>query len=87
MTFPKKASAGPTHDFLDFPPTQRKLLLALAGAQPVPIAALKKAVYGNEQVLNKRLEQLVVRTNRGLVERNDRREIKRHSNTFRLHAD
>jgi hypothetical protein len=81
------ASAGPTHDFLDFPPTQRKLLLALAGAQPVPIAALKKAVYGNEQVLNKRLEQLVVRTNRGLVERNDRREIKRHSNTFRLHAD
>src|SRR5262249_49418675 len=71
-------------EFADFPAKQRTLLITLRSHTLVPMAALKQAVYGTEQVATDTLEQLITRTNRGLTDRKLPLEIKRKANTFRL---
>jgi hypothetical protein len=83
----EKVQAPPHKDdeeFLEFPVKQRKLLKALQHKGPVPMAALKQAVYGTIQFADSTLEQLITRTNKGLAGRNYRFEIKRKANTFCL---
>jgi hypothetical protein len=71
--------------FVDFSPKQRVLLVYLSGHRSLAIAEVKQAVYGTQNKATKTLEQLVVRTNRSLSQKNCRFEIKRKSNTLALH--
>jgi hypothetical protein len=87
MVSPGRLPAAPTgapEEFPEFTTKQQKLLKALYQKGPVPIATLKQAVYGTEQVENSALEQLKSRTNKGLADRNYLFEIRRENNTFRL---
>jgi hypothetical protein len=70
--------------FPEFPPKQRRLLHTLHDNGPVSIALAKQAVYGTANVANSTLEQLVSRTNKALIERGYRFEIRRKSNTLSL---
>jgi hypothetical protein len=71
-------------EFLEFTVKQRKLLKALQHKGAVPIATVKKAVYGTSHAENSALERLKTRTNLALVRRNFALEIKRQSNTYSL---
>jgi hypothetical protein len=71
-------------EFVQFPVKQRKLLKVLLHRDCVPLAEVKKAVYGTLHAATSALERLKTRTNGGLVRHNYALEIRRKSNTYRL---
>jgi hypothetical protein len=81
---PPSSTANATHEFLEFPPKQRKLLATLRGQGSVAITDVKQAVYGTKSTATSTLERLLGRTNKNLTDRGYRLEIKRKVNMLSL---